>query len=127
MRKASEIYEIVYNAHTRAVEAAKAGVPASFVDRTARQVIESRGMASSSFIAPGTASGWTIMKPQTSRTATTLRSQPGNCFSVEPGIYLEGSFGVRLENIVAIAGRGHEVLNEAIPPQLMDVREVAGQ
>jgi D-alanyl-D-alanine dipeptidase len=37
----------------------------------------------------------------------------GNCFSIEPGIYLEGRFGVRIEDIVAITSGGPRRLNEA--------------
>jgi D-alanyl-D-alanine dipeptidase len=37
----------------------------------------------------------------------------GNCFSIEPGIYLKGRFGVRIEDIVAITEDGPRRLNEA--------------
>jgi D-alanyl-D-alanine dipeptidase len=39
--------------------------------------------------------------------------QPGMCFSVEPGIYLPGRFGVRIEDIVALTEEGPRRLNEA--------------
>lgn len=38
--------------------------------------------------------------------------EPGHCFSVEPGIYLPGRFGVRIENIVTVTQAGHESLND---------------
>ena len=45
---------------------------------------------------------------------------PGHCFSIEPGIYLPGQFGVRLENIVTVQDDGTaHVLNEAIPPEIV--------
>ena len=45
--------------------------------------------------------------------------QPGHCFSVEPGVYLPGKFGVRLENILTVTDDGTaRVFNEAIPPEL---------
>jgi len=45
---------------------------------------------------------------------------PGHCFSVEPGVYLPGKFGVRLENILTVQDDGAaHVFNEAIPPELM--------
>ena len=39
--------------------------------------------------------------------------EQGMCFSIEPGIYLEGRFGVRIEDIVTVTGHGAERLNEA--------------
>ena len=123
--KGSEIYEIVYNAHTRAVEAAKSGVPAAFVDRTARQVIESAGYGERFFHRTGHGIGLDDHESPNIAHGNDTPLAPGNCFSVEPGIYLEGSFGVRLENILALTSDGREVLNEPIPPRLMDAAEVA--
>ena len=39
--------------------------------------------------------------------------EPGMCFSIEPGIYLPGQFGVRIEDIVTVTATGVEVLNNS--------------
>jgi Xaa-Pro aminopeptidase len=47
--------------------------------------------------------------------------EEGQCFSVEPGIYLPGRFGVRIENIVAVTSDGHESLNSEPAIELIEV------
>ena len=46
---------------------------------------------------------------------------PGNCFSIEPGIYLSGELGVRVENIVVTTPDGHESMNREPSPTLLEV------
>ena len=45
----------------------------------------------------------------------------GQCFSIEPGIYLPGRFGVRIENIVAVTEDGHESFNEEPAEELIEI------
>ena len=45
----------------------------------------------------------------------------GQCFSIEPGIYLPGRFGVRIENIVTVTADGHESLNTDPSPDLIEI------
>ena len=47
-------------------------------------------------------------------------AKPGMCFSVEPGIYLPGKFGVRVEDLVAVTEDGCETLNKA-PRDLVEI------
>jgi len=47
--------------------------------------------------------------------------EPGNCYSIEPGIYLAGELGVRVENIVVATTEGHESMNREPSPVLIVV------
>jgi D-alanyl-D-alanine dipeptidase len=47
--------------------------------------------------------------------------EAGNCFSIEPGIYLAGKLGVRIENIVTCTENGHRSLNAEPPDVLLEV------
>jgi Xaa-Pro aminopeptidase len=48
--------------------------------------------------------------------------EEGDCFSVEPGIYLPGRFGIRIENIVTVTGDGHESLNEEPAEDFIEIK-----
>ena len=48
--------------------------------------------------------------------------QEGDCFSIEPGIYLPGRFGIRIENIVAVTANGYESQNEDPASSLNELR-----
>ena len=61
-----------------------------------------RATASGSSTAPGTASAWRSTRSPTSSAATTWPLEPGMAFSVEPGIYLAGRWGARIEDIVVV-------------------------
>ena len=71
------------------------------------------GGASSSSTAPATASASRSTRTPTSCRATARRSSPGHAFSIEPGIYVPGRFGFRLEDIVVAADDGPDPLNRA--------------
>lgn len=47
--------------------------------------------------------------------------EPGMVITVEPGIYLQGQFGVRIEDMVLVTPRGHRVMTEALPRSVADV------
>ena len=66
---------------------------------------------STSSTAPATASGSTATRSPTSSRATTCRVEPGMTFSIEPGVYLAGRWGARIEDIVAVTDDGVERFN----------------
>ena len=109
--------EFIEVAHTveRAVQAALAavrpGVLARDVDRAARDVIAAAGYGDRFLHRTGHGLGIDIHEaPYITSTSDTIL-QTGNVFSIEPGIYLEGRFGVRLEDIVAVRDDGPEILS----------------
>jgi D-alanyl-D-alanine dipeptidase len=115
-----EVHEIVRLAQQQAFEAVGPGVPAEEVDRAARRVIEEAGYGPAFVHRTGHGIG---LEEHEHPYLVAGNGQPlevGNCFSIEPGIYLEGRFGVRIEDIVAVAEDGVVRLNHA-PRQLMQV------
>jgi Xaa-Pro aminopeptidase len=108
-----EVHAIVADAQQRAFEAVRPGVPAQDVDRAARRVIEEGGYGHAFFHRTGHGIGLdTHENPYTVEGNEELL-EPGMCFSIEPGIYLAGRFGVRIEDIVVVTEDGARCLHEA--------------
>lgn len=110
--KAMEIYQIVLKAQMEAMASARAGTKAFFVDRAARDTIEREGYGE--FFGHNTGHGIGLAvheKPILSRDSETLLEE-GMTFTVEPGIYLPGIGGVRIEDTVALSPEGLEVLTK---------------
>jgi Xaa-Pro aminopeptidase len=96
------VHEIVLEANRRGREAAVAGAYARDVDRAARTVIEQAGYGPYFIHRTGHGLGMEVHEePWISAESSTLL-EPGMVFSVEPGIYLEGQFGIRIEDIVVV-------------------------
>jgi Xaa-Pro aminopeptidase len=96
------VYEIVLEANRRGREAAVAGACAADVDRAARGVIEQAGYGPYFIHRTGHGLGMEMHESPWISAGSTTVLEPGMVFSVEPGIYLEGQFGVRIEDIVAV-------------------------
>ena len=97
-----EIYEIVREAHLRAVASAKKGRPIKEVDLAAREYIESKGYGKFFNHSTGHGVGIEIHEPPRVYKNEELLIEEGMVFTIEPGIYIPGKGGVRLENIVVI-------------------------
>jgi len=108
----AEIYQIVLEAHLAGKAAAKAGVPAAQVDQAARQVIEKRGYGPCFTHRLGHGIGLDIHEEPFITAASQLPLETGNVFSCEPGIYLPGRFGVRIEDLLVLEEDGVRSLNE---------------
>ncbi|HEX2090213.1 MAG TPA: Xaa-Pro peptidase family protein [Actinomycetota bacterium] len=108
-----EIHGIVREAQEAAFRTAGPGVPAQEVDRAARSVIEKAGYGDAFIHRTGHGIGLEEHERPYIVSGNDESLEPGMCFSIEPGIYLEGRFGVRIEDIVAITGEGPVRLNEA--------------
>jgi D-alanyl-D-alanine dipeptidase len=115
-----EVHDIVREAQEAAYRAVRPGVPAEDVDRAARGIIEAAGYGESFVHRTGHGIGLEEHEPPYIVRGNTDPLQPGMCFSIEPGIYLEGRFGVRIEDIVAVTDRGAVRFNEA-PRELTEV------
>ena len=110
--EAKRVYEIVCKANQAGREAVRPGVPLREVDRAARKVIEDAGYGAYFIHRTGHGIGLEVHEFPDVSAASEAVCQPGMTFSVEPGIYLPGAFGVRIEDLVAVTEDGCETLNE---------------
>lgn len=107
-----KVYEIVRRAQAAGEAAVKPGATGQDVDRAARQVIIDAGYGEFFFNRVGHGIGVAVHESPYMIEGNDKPLEPGNVFSVEPGIYLPGKFGVRIENIVAVRPDGTgEALN----------------
>jgi Xaa-Pro aminopeptidase len=117
---AVEVYELVLRAQQEALAAARAGAARREVDGVARRIIEEAGHGERFGHGLGHGVGLEIHEdPRLTRVAEGALSE-GNTVTIEPGVYLPGSFGVRIEDLVAITADGPEVLT-AFPKELVTV------
>ncbi|ODT81565.1 MAG: peptidase M24 [Pelagibacterium sp. SCN 64-44] len=108
----AELHAILELAVQAAIAAAVPGAPASAVDKAARDVITQAGYGSNFLHRTGHGMGIDIHEPPyITATSDTLLDE-GMVFSIEPGIYLAGRLGLRLEEIVIIRNGAAEVLSE---------------
>ncbi len=118
--EAKRVYDVVYRAHQAGVQAVRPGATAHDVDAAARQVIADAGYGEFFIHRTGHGIGLDDHEAPYMLSGNYTKLLPGHCFSVEPGIYLPGQFGVRLENILTVKDDGTaHVFNEAIPPELV--------
>ena len=110
---AEKVYAIVDEARQAGIAAVRAGVPAEAVDRAARSVIERAGYGERFTHRTGHGVGLEIHEPPYIVGGNARPLAAGMTHSVEPGIYLPGRFGVRLEDIVAVEEGGARRLNQA--------------
>jgi D-alanyl-D-alanine dipeptidase len=108
-----EAHEVVREAQEAAYRAVRPGVPAEDVDRAAREIIEAAGYGESFVHRTGHGIGLEEHEPPYIVRGNAEPLRPGMCFSIEPGIYVEGRFGVRIEDIVAVTEGGAIRFNEA--------------
>ena len=107
-----QVYELVQLANAAGKAAVKPGVPLSEVDAAARNVIEKAGYGKYFIHRTGHNIGSEVHEyPDVSMTSQEICT-PGMVFSVEPGIYLPGKFGVRIEDLVLVTENGCECLNK---------------
>ena len=107
-----EIYEIVREANLRGIAAAKPGNRMCDVDNAARGYIEEKGFGKYFTHRTGHSIGLEVHEAGDVSAVNQAIIRPGQCFSVEPGIYIpEENIGVRIEDLVLITEDGCEVLN----------------
>lgn len=102
----ARVHEIVRRAQQAAFEAVRPGVTCQEIDRVARAVITDAGHGEHFIHRTGHGIGLTTHEPPYLVEGETRPLVPGMCFSIEPGIYLAGRFGVRIEDIVSCASDG---------------------
>ncbi|HEU5109294.1 MAG TPA: aminopeptidase P family protein [Micromonosporaceae bacterium] len=105
------VHDVVRRAQQAAFEAVRPGVACQEIDRVARSVITDAGYGPWFIHRTGHGIGVTTHEPPYIVEGEEQRLVPGMCFSIEPGIYLSGRFGVRIEDIVTVTDTGGRRLN----------------
>lgn len=104
-----EIWDIVAEAHDKAIKSIKLGIKCCEVDKVARDIIDEYGYGDKFIHSTGHSLGLDIHEiPGFSPKDETI-IENGMVITVEPGIYLEGEFGVRLEDTVSISKKGNVI------------------
>ncbi|NED23286.1 aminopeptidase P family protein [Streptomyces sp. SID9913] len=105
------VHDLVRAAQEAGFHAVRPGAACQDVDRAARAVIADAGHGEHFIHRTGHGIGVTTHEPPYMVEGEEQPLVPGMCFSVEPGVYLPGRFGVRIEDIVAVTGDGGRRLN----------------
>ncbi len=114
------VHAVVAEAQAAGRAAARSGVTAETVDRAARQVIDDAGYGEHFVHRTGHGIGLDVHEHPYLVEGNRRRLEPGMVFSIEPGIYLPGRLGVRIEDICVCTGDGAEPLNDS-PRELVPV------
>ena len=109
-KKIQKAYDTVQKAHDKAIKKARAGMKAKEIDKIAREVIEKAGFGEFFVHSTGHGVGLDIHEmPYISPKSDTV-IEDGMVFTIEPGIYVEGKFGIRIEDMVVIENGRARVL-----------------
>lgn len=109
--EAREVYELVLAAELAGVDAVHAGAGGREVDAAARTVIEAAGHGEHFGHGLGHGVGAEIHEAPRLSTRSDDELQSGNVVTVEPGVYLPGRLGVRIEDLVVVGEQGCEILS----------------
>ncbi|HEX9337106.1 MAG TPA: Xaa-Pro peptidase family protein [Pseudonocardiaceae bacterium] len=104
-------YQVLQRAQQAAVDIIRPGVTAQTVDDTARRIIADAGFGDYFIHRTGHGIGLDVHEEPYILAGNTLPLEPGMTFSVEPGIYLPGRWGARIEDIVVVTDHGVASLN----------------
>lgn len=115
-----EVYEVVRRAQAAGVAAVRPGVTAESIDAASRSVIDESGFGEYFITRTGHGIGLEVHEHPYMVAGNPITLEAGMAFSVEPGIYLPGEFGVRIEDIVVVGESGPVLMNNA-PTELMVV------
>jgi Xaa-Pro dipeptidase len=109
----SEAYEVLLSAQQAAVSAACVGTPCEEVDATARRIISHAGFGDYFIHRTGHGIGLDAHEDPYIVSGNSAVLEDGHAFSIEPGIYLPGRWGMRLEDIVVATDDGPRPMNNA--------------
>ncbi len=109
-REAREFYGAVAEAQQAAIAAVRPGVTAGEVDEAARAVLRKRKLARWFTHSAGHGLGLEIHEAPRLAAKQTLELEPGMVVTIEPGAYVQGKWGVRIEDVVVVTASGCEVL-----------------
>lgn len=111
--KQEEVYQVVREAQEKAFQAVEPGVEALKIDREAREYITKAGYGENFVHRTGHGIGLDVHEEPYIVGGNSLHIEEGMTFSIEPGIYLQEDFGVRIEDIVLVNKDGGKRLNNS--------------
>jgi Xaa-Pro aminopeptidase len=114
-------YEAVLEAQENAVNAVAPGASCAEVDEAARSILRREGFGEAFSHSTGHGVGLEIHEPPRVGVGQTTRLVPGMVVTIEPGIYLAGRFGIRIEDMVAVTRNGSQVLTASAPKALIEL------
>jgi Xaa-Pro aminopeptidase len=118
--KVRRTYRAVLEAQSAAIQAVRPGVSTAHVDRQARKVLDSFGLGKAFVHSTGHGLGLEIHEPPRLGKKDKGRLETGMAITIEPGVYLEGFGGIRIEDTVIVTANGCEILT----PTSKDLRIV---
>ncbi|WP_026584818.1 M24 family metallopeptidase [Bacillus sp. J33] len=119
--KQKEIYDTVLKAQLAAVEKSKPGAPCSEIDLTARNLIADAGYGEYFPHRLGHGLGVSVHEYPSLTETNSLLLEEGMVFTIEPGIYVPGAAGVRIEDDLAVTADGVEILTK-FPKELQIIK-----
>jgi Xaa-Pro dipeptidase len=106
------VYDVVLQAELAAVNAVRPGITAAELDQTARRVIEEAGYGEFFTHRLGHGLGISVHEFPSLHGSNSMKMEAGMVFTIEPGVYVPGKVGVRIEDDVAVTADGIEVLTK---------------
>jgi Xaa-Pro aminopeptidase len=116
-----DVYHSVLEAQQAAVAAVAPGVACGEVDEAARSVLRKAKLEKAFSHSTGHGVGLEIHEGPRVASDQEQVLQTGMVITIEPGAYLEGEFGVRIEDMVLVTGKSHDVLTAATPKAWMEL------
>lgn len=110
--ESKKVYETAKQANLAAEDMIRPGIPMSEIDTTARKLIENAGYGKYFTHRLGHGVGLECHEIPDNSSSNHTITKPGMVFSVEPGIYIPGKVGVRIEDLVLVTETGCEVFNK---------------
>lgn len=114
------LYDAVLAANEAGIAAVRAGMPCVEVDRAAREVLDQRGLGDRFTHGLGHGVGLDVHEMPTVGPRSTQSLREGAVVTVEPGVYVEGLAGVRIEDLVVVEQAGCRLLTSA-PKELVSI------
>ena len=109
-----KVYDVVLKAQELAIKRVHPGAEMAAIDKVAREYIASKGYAACFTHNLGHGFGLEVHEDPRISGNEASAVRPGMVFTIEPGIYLPGKFGIRIEDMILVTNKGCEVLSGAI-------------